>query len=70
MIDWFSKFLDKTSTFLASRKGLLPLAGIGLIVLNFVIVSLFPDWFIARTNLLLHLGVVVALIGQMLAWAL
>lgn len=70
MIDWFSRFLDHVSNFLATRKGLLPLTGIGLIVLNFMLVSLFPDWFIARTNLLLHLGIIVALIGQMLAWAL
>jgi len=70
MIDWFSSFLDHISNFLATRKGLLPLTGILLIVLNFVLVSLFPDWFLARTNLLLHLGVIVALIGQMLAWAL
>jgi hypothetical protein len=70
MIDWFSKLLDHISEFLATRKGLMPLVGIGLIVLNFMLVSLFPDWFIARTNLLLHIGLIVALVGQMLAWAL
>jgi hypothetical protein len=71
MIQWFSKFLDHTSEFLARRKGLLPLIGIGLILLNFLLVSLLPtDWFIVQTNLLLHLGLIVALIGQMLAWAL
>lgn len=70
MIDWFSRYLDHVSNFLATRKGLLPLTGIGLIVLNFMLVILFPDWFVARTNLLLHLGIIVALIGQMLAWAL
>ena len=70
MIDWFSRYLDHVSNFLATRKGLLPLTGIGLIVLNLMLVILFPDWFVARTNLLLHLGIIVALIGQMLAWAL
>ena len=71
MIEWFSKFLDRASEYLATRKGLLPLAGIGLIVLNFLLVSILPaEWFIIRTNLFLHLGLIVALFGQMLAWAL
>lgn len=71
MIDRFSKFLDRASVFLADRKGLLPLIGIGLILLNFLLACFLPaDWFLIRTNLLLHLGLIVALIGQMLAWAL
>ena len=70
MIQWFSKFLDRTSEFLATRKGLLPLIGIGLILLNFLLVSIFPSGFIIETNLFLHLGLIIALIGQMLAWAL
>lgn len=70
MIQWFSKFLDQASEFLAPRKGFLPLIGIALILLNFLLVSIFPDGFIIETNLFLHLGLIVALIGQMLAWAL
>ena len=70
MIDWFSKFLDQVSNYLSSRKGLLPMLGIGLIFLNFILVSILPDWFFSRTNLALHLGIIIALIGQMLAWAL
>ena len=70
MINWFSKFLDRSSEYLARRKGLLPLAGIGLIILNFLIVSIFPGGFLVETNLFLHLGLVVALLGLMLAWAL
>lgn len=71
MINWFSEFLDKASEYLASRKGLLPLAGIVLILLNFLLAAMLPtDWFIVRTNVFLHLGLVVALFGQMLAWAL
>ena len=70
MINWFSKFLDKVSNFLSSRKGLLPILGISLIVLNFILVSILPDWFFSRTNLFLHLGIITALMGQMLAWAL
>ena len=70
MINWFSQFLDRMSNYLATRKGLLPLIGIALIILNFILVSLLPGWFFTRTNLFLHLGLIVALFGQMLAWAL
>ena len=71
MINWFSQFLDRASDYLAHRKGLLPLAGIGLIILNFLVVSLLPpDWFIVRTNLFMHLGLVLALVGLVLSWAL
>jgi hypothetical protein len=71
MIDRLSKFLDYASEHLANRKGLLPLAGIALIILNFLLASILPaDWFIVRTNLFLHLGLIVAIFGQMLAWAL
>ena len=70
MIDWFSNFLDDVSNFLSARKGLLPIIGIGLIIFNFILVSILPDWFFSRTNLFLHLGIIIAIIGQMLAWAL
>lgn len=70
MIKWLSKFLDNASEFLAHRKGLLPLVGIGLIIVNFLIVSIFPGGFLVETNLFLHLGLVVALLGLVLAWAL
>jgi len=71
MIDMFSKILDRTSEYLAHRKGLLPLAGIGFILLNLVVVSFLPaDWYIVHSNLLLHLGLVMAIFGLVLAWAL
>jgi hypothetical protein len=71
MINWFSDFLDDASEYLAKRKGLLSLVGIGLVILNFLLACFLPaDWFIIQTNLLLHLGIIVALFGQMLAWAL
>ena len=71
MINWFSELLDDVSEYLSNRKGLLSLVGIGLILLNFLLASFLPaDWFIIRTNLFLHLGLIVALFGQMLAWAL
>ena len=61
MIKWLSNFLDRASDYLARRKGLLPLVGI---------VSIFADGFLVETNLFLHLGLVIALIGLMLSWAL
>jgi len=71
MINWFSNFLDQASEYLARRKGLLPLTGIGLIILNFILVNLLPyDWYIVQTNLFLHLGLIVALLGVLLSWAL
>ncbi len=70
MIIWLSNFLDHFSNFLATRKGLLPIVGLGFVFLNFILVSLVPDWFFSRTNLLLHLGIIIAIIGQMLAWVL
>ena len=71
MINWFSDFLDRASNYLAHRKGLLPLAGIGMIIINLLVVSLLPrDWYIVYSNLFLHLGLITALFGLMLSWAL
>lgn len=70
MLDAFNRFLDTVAEFLAQRKGLLPLVGIALILLNLVVVILFPGIWLARVNLFLHLGLVIALLGILLAWAL
>ena len=61
--------LDKISNFLSKRKGLLPLLGILLIVMNFIFSLLMTNWF-SQTNFLLHFGIIVAILGFMLAWAL
>jgi hypothetical protein len=65
-----SKLIDRASDFFAHRKGLLPLIGILFILANLVLVVLFPLSWLATTNLLLHIGLIVALFGLMLAWAL
>jgi hypothetical protein len=68
---WLSKLVDNASNFFAHRKGLLPLIGIVLIVINYVLLFVLgPYNFITGTNLFLHLGVIVAIFGFMLAWAL
>jgi hypothetical protein len=65
-----SKFLDRASEFLAHRKGLLPIIGLVLILINLLIQFILPGNFLATTNLFLHLGLVIAIFGLMLAWAL
>ena len=69
MFTLLSKLLDKASEFLAPRKGLLPILGMLLIVVNFVVQFLTGGW-LARTNVFLHLGLILAILGLMLAWAL
>ena len=56
-MQWFSKFLDTLSEYLATRKGLLPTLGLGFIALNLLLEFLLPpgSW-IAGANLFLHIG--------------
>ena len=50
----------------AARKGLLPLIGIGFVILNFVAQFLPLGW-LSGSDLFLHLGVILALLGVLLA---
>ncbi|RMD48967.1 MAG: hypothetical protein D6835_05835 [Candidatus Thermofonsia bacterium] len=63
-----NELIDKIGDFLAEKPGLLPLVGVLLVVVNFIL-QIFPGpgsgWFV-DSNLLLHLGIVVALIGLLL----
>lgn len=65
-----SKFLDHASEFLAHRKGLLPIIGLILILVNLLIQFIVPGSLLATSNLFLHIGLIVAIFGLMLAWAL
>jgi hypothetical protein len=69
MTQWLNKFLDSLSEFIAHRKGLLPLLGTFLIVINFAL-QFFPLGWITETNLFLHAGLILALIGFLLSFAL
>ncbi|GEM_PF-193855 len=70
-IERISKLVDNASEYFAHRKGLLPLLGILLILVNFLLVSLLPaEWYLVRTNLVLHLGIITAVLGILLAKAL
>ena len=66
---WMNKFLDKLSEFLVYRKGLLPILGILFVIANYVL-QFISAGLIARSNLLLHVGIVIAILGLMLAWVL
>jgi len=65
-----TELLKRISAFLARLPGLPILAAIVLVIMNFV-VRLLPDWqvvaWLSHTDLLLHLGVALGLLGVMLA---
>ena len=69
MIAKLSEWIDKVSEFFAARKGLLPLLGLAMIVANFVLRLAVSGW-LAESDFFLHLGLVLAIFGFMLAWAL
>lgn len=67
------RFMRNAGEFLAHRKGLPVLVGAGLVALN-LLVGLLPAWpvigWLAETDLLMHLGVIVGLLGILLGDAL
>lgn len=66
-----NKLIDAASLFFAHRKGLLPLIGLVLIIINMILAIFLPyDAFLVKSNLLMHLGLIIALFGLMLSWAL
>ena len=69
MFQWMNKKLDRLSESLSRRKGLLPMIGIFFISVNFIFQFLPLGW-ITESNLFLHLGLVIAIFGLILAWAL
>ena len=67
-----SKLIDRLSEYFAPRKGLLPIIGMFFILLNLFLQFLPLGWFswLQQTNLFLHLGLLIAIFGFMLAWIL
>jgi hypothetical protein len=65
-----NQLIDQLSEFFAHRKGLIPIIGLTLVIIN-MLLQLFPElgW-MQSSNLLMHLGVILAIFGFMLAWAL
>lgn len=69
MIRFLSKLLDNASEYFAARKGLLPLLGIVLVIINFLVRLFVPGW-LSNSDLFLHVGIIVAIFGLILARAL
>lgn len=62
--------LDKSADFMAERPGFLPLLAIGFILLNFLL-QIFPgSGWIVDSNLFLHFGLVIGIIGLLIIRAL
>ena len=62
--------MQNLTDFLERVKGLPILIGILLVILNFIVQYIPSLAFLGDTNLLLHLGIVVGLLGVLLAEAL
>ena len=68
---WLSRLVDNASNYFARRKGLLPLLGILLVIINYILPFIFGlDNLVTGSNLFLHLGIILAIFGMMLARAL
>jgi len=70
MLNRLNQLLDVISDYLAHRKGLIPLIAIGIIVVNGILQFIPGVGLLAESNLLLHIGIILAILGFMLAWAL
>ena len=69
---WLSRLLDGISDYVSTHRGVPVLLGVLLVVLNYLLV-IIPGvqlGFVETTNLLLHLGVIVGLVGVLLGDAL
>ena len=63
-------FLDRVSEFISKRRGLPTMIAIALVVVNLIVQFLPGMEWLARTNLLLHIGVIIGLLGILLSAAL
>jgi hypothetical protein len=70
MRGWLNKTLDQLSDFLAHRKGLLPMIGLVLIIANLILQFIPGTGLLVETNFLLHIGLILTIVGFLLAWAL
>lgn len=69
---FFSRLLDRISDYIATHRGMPILLAVLLVVLNYVL-RVIPDTqlgFVESTDLLLHLGVIIGLLGVLLGDAL
>lgn len=59
--------LKKITSWLSARRGLLTLLGIALVIVNFILGQIPALGWLSTSDLFLHLGIVVGLLGLMLA---
>jgi hypothetical protein len=63
------RLIQRISDFLASMPGLPVLVAVGLVLLN-LILQFLPAWpvvgWLSQTNLLLHVGLIIGLLGVLL----
>lgn len=70
MREMLNRFLDAAAEFFARRKGLLPTIGILFVLANAILQFIPGGGVFVESNILLHVGVITAVFGIMLAWAL
>jgi hypothetical protein len=67
MDEQINELVERINRFLVRQPGLAPLAGLLLIVANFLLqIWPGPDSWIAASNLLLHLGLIISIVGLLL----
>ena len=62
-------WLTRLSNFVSRYRGLPTLIAVGLVILNFIF-QFVPMGWLSSSNLFLHLGIIIGLIGILLAEAL
>lgn len=67
MDERINELVEQVNDFMVRRPGIVPLAGLLLIILN-LLLQFYPgpDAWIADSNLFLHLGLLVSVIGLLL----
>lgn len=62
--------LDKSADFMAERPGFLPVVGVVFILIN-LLLQIFPgSGWVVDSNLFLHIGLVIGIIGLLIIRAL
>lgn len=62
-----NEIVERINAFMVKRPGVLPLVGIGFILFNFLLqIYPGPDAWIAASNLFLHVGLVLSVLGLLL----
>ncbi|MDX1662826.1 MAG: hypothetical protein R3272_03470 [Candidatus Promineifilaceae bacterium] len=62
-----NELVERVNDFMVRRPGILPLVGVGFILIN-LLLQFYPgpDVWIAGSNLLLHIGLFLSIVGLLL----